>query len=199
MQDSRFHQHRAYVVMLIGKWLTRQEKVTAKELVNFLKEKSYVPRSTHVTGIQMQIHRSVCKEMGWTEFFRYSLTPVNSPACLLNWRVLTSVLHFLTPEQQDIVAEGFKYNPRNPPEPEEQFWPVFDRKTKNQPAILQKKGRKTMLCLNRKNVNYTDTSIKKRKLQSSTADNDTDAHHTPENKTAILLGHQVSQLAESEV
>ncbi|CAC5391386.1 unnamed protein product [Mytilus coruscus] len=29
--------------------------------------------------------------------------------------------------------------------------------------------------------------------------NDTDAHHTPENETAILLGHQVSQLAESQV
>ncbi|VDI57072.1 Hypothetical predicted protein [Mytilus galloprovincialis] len=67
----------------------------------------------------MAIHRTVYKEMGWTDYFRYSLRPVNSPACLLNWRVLTSVLHFLTPEQQDMVAEGFNYNPRNPPEHEE--------------------------------------------------------------------------------
>ncbi|CAG2237950.1 hisB [Mytilus edulis] len=36
-------------------------------------------------------------------------------------------------------------------------------------------------------------------MQSSIADIDTDAHHTPENETAILLGHQVSQLAESQV
>ncbi|CAC5423201.1 unnamed protein product [Mytilus coruscus] len=70
MKDSGFHQHRAYVVMLIGKWLTGQETVTAKDLVNFLNEKSFVPRSTHVTGIQMQIHRTVCKEMGWTDYFR---------------------------------------------------------------------------------------------------------------------------------
>ncbi|CAG2212398.1 unnamed protein product [Mytilus edulis] len=158
MEDRRFHQHRAYVVMLIAKWLTRQETVTAKDLVNFLNEKSFVPRSTHVTGIQMQVHRTVCKEMGWTDYFRYSLRPVNSPACLLNWRVLTSVLHFLTPEQQDMVAEGFNYNPRNPPEPEElaqmngNFWPVFVNKTQVESAILQKEGRRTILCLNRKNA-----------------------------------------------
>ncbi|CAC5419390.1 unnamed protein product [Mytilus coruscus] len=132
--------------MLIAKWLTGQETVTAKELVNFLNEKSYVPRSTHVTGIQMQIHRTVCKEMGWTDYFRYSLRPVNSPACLLNWRVLTSVLHFLTPKQQDMVAEGLNFNPRNPPEHEElaqmnaSFWPVFVNKTQDESAILQKDG-----------------------------------------------------------
>ncbi|VDI12324.1 Hypothetical predicted protein [Mytilus galloprovincialis] len=31
-KDSRFHQHRAYVVMLISKWLTGQERVTSKNL-----------------------------------------------------------------------------------------------------------------------------------------------------------------------
>ncbi|VDI18145.1 Hypothetical predicted protein [Mytilus galloprovincialis] len=146
LNDSGFHQHRAYVVMLIAKWLTGQETVTTKELVNFLNEKSFVPRSTHVTGIQMQVHRTVCKEMGWTDYFRYSLRPVNSPACLLNWRVLSSVLHFLSPEQQDMVAERFSYNPRNPPEPEElaemnaSFWPVFVNKAQDESAILQKEG-----------------------------------------------------------
>ncbi|CAC5364557.1 unnamed protein product [Mytilus coruscus] len=222
MNDRGFHQHRAYVVMLIGKCLTRQETVTAKDLVKFLNEKSSVPRSTHVTGLQMQIHRTVCKEMGWTDYFRYSLRPVNSPACLLNWRVLTSVLHFLTPEQQDMVAEGFNYNPRNPPEPEElaqmnaSFWPVFVNKTQvNESAILQKEGEEDNVVSEQEEriivmdeieeIHYeskslnTDTSSKKRKLQSNIADNDTDAYHTPENKTAILLGRQVSQLAESQV
>ncbi|CAC5376015.1 unnamed protein product [Mytilus coruscus] len=227
MNDRGFHQHRAYVVMLIGKWLTRQETVTAKDLVNFLNEKSFVPRSTHVTGLQMQIHRTVCKEMGWTDYFRYSLRPVNSSACLLNWRVLTSVLHFLTPEQQDLVAEGFNYNPRNPPEPEElaqmnaSFWPVFVNKTQDESAILQKEGEEDNVLSEQKertivmdekeeihyeseNLNVFSTSLvenksKKRKLQSSIADNDTDAHHASENETAILLGHQVSQIADSQV
>ncbi|VDI81094.1 Hypothetical predicted protein [Mytilus galloprovincialis] len=221
MEDRRFHQHRAYVVMLIAKWLTRQETVTAKDLVNFLNEKSFVPRSTHVTGIQMQVHRTVCKEMGWTDYFRYSLRPVNSPACLLNWRVLTSVLHFLSPEQQDMVAEGFSYNPRNPPEPEElaemnaSFWPVFVNKAQDESAILQKEGEednvqseqegRTIVMDEIEEIHYeseslnTEISSKKRKLQSSIEDNDTDAHHTSENETAILLGRQVSQLAESQV
>ncbi|VDI51380.1 Hypothetical predicted protein [Mytilus galloprovincialis] len=229
MEDRRFHQHRAYVVMLIAKWLTRQETVTAKDLVNFLNEKSFVPRSTHVTGIQMQVHRTVCKEMGWTDYFRYSLRPVNSPACLLNWRVLTSVLHFLTPEQQDMVAEGFNYNPRNPPEPEElaqmngSFWPVFVDKTQIESAILQKEEKEDNFVSQQEerpivmdepeeihyeseNLNVSSTSYslvenknKKRKLQSSIENNDTDAHHNLENETAILLGSQVSQLAESQV
>ncbi|CAG2201840.1 unnamed protein product [Mytilus edulis] len=204
MEDRRFHQHRAYVVMLIAKWLTRQETVTAKDLVNFLNEKSFVPRSTHVTGIQMQIHRTVCKEMGWTDYFRYSLRPVNSPACLLNWRVLTSVLHFLTPEQQDMVAEGFNYNPRNTPETEElaqmnaNFWPVFVNKTQVESAILQKEGEEDNFVSEQEErtivmderIYYESESIE---------DNDTDTHHTPENENAILLGHQVSQLAESQV
>ncbi|CAC5387627.1 unnamed protein product [Mytilus coruscus] len=221
MEDSRFHQHRAYVVMLIAKWLTGQETVTAKDLVNFLNEKSFVSRSTHVTGIQMQIHRTVCKEMGWTEYIRYSLRPVNSPACLLNWRVLTSVLNFLTPEQQNMVAEGFNYNPGNPPDPEElaemnaSFWPVFVNKTQVESAILQKEGEednvqseqeeRTILMDKIEEIHYesessnTDTSSKKKKLQSNIADNDTDAHHTPENETAILLGRQVSQLVKFQV
>ncbi|CAG2206434.1 unnamed protein product [Mytilus edulis] len=228
MEDRRFHQHRAYVVMLIAKWLTGQETVTAKDLVNFLNEKSFVPRSTHVTGIQMQVHRTVCKEMGWTDYFRYSLRPVNSPACLLNWRVLTSVLHFLTPEQQDMVAEGFNYNPRNTPETEElaqmnaNFWPVFVNKTQVESAILQKEGEedkvqseqeertivmdeKEEICYESENLNVRSTSYSlvenknKEKLPSSIEDSDTDAHHTSENETAILLGHQVSQLAESQV
>ncbi|CAC5424214.1 unnamed protein product [Mytilus coruscus] len=126
MKDSRFHQHRASVVMLIGKWLSRQEKVTAKELVNFLNEKSYVPRSTHVTGIQMQIHRTPCL-----------FTQLESPNFSSS---------FLPPEQQEMVAEGFNYNPRNPPEPEELaemnaiFWPVSDIKTQDESAILQREG-----------------------------------------------------------
>ncbi|CAG2238039.1 unnamed protein product [Mytilus edulis] len=220
MEDRRFHQHRAYVVMLIAKWLTRQETVTAKDLVNFLNEKSFVPRSTHVTGIQMQVHRTVCKEMGWTDYFRYSLRPVNSPACLLNWRVLTSVLHFLTPEQQDMVAEGFNYNPRNPPEPEElaqmngSFWPVFVNKAQDESAIPQKEGEednvqseqegRTIVMDEIEEIHYeseslnTETSSKKRKLQSNIADNETNDHHTSANETAIVLGRQVSQLAESQ-
>ncbi|CAG2246572.1 unnamed protein product [Mytilus edulis] len=43
LNDSRFHQHRAYVVMLIAKWLTGQERVTSKDLVNFLNGKSLCP------------------------------------------------------------------------------------------------------------------------------------------------------------
>ncbi|CAG2237949.1 unnamed protein product [Mytilus edulis] len=43
LNDSRFHQHRAYVVMLIAKWLTGQERVTSKHLVNFLNGKSLCP------------------------------------------------------------------------------------------------------------------------------------------------------------
>ncbi|CAC5377651.1 unnamed protein product [Mytilus coruscus] len=96
MKDSRFHQHRAYVVMLI-----RQETVTAKELEE----------------------RTIVMD-----------------------------------EKEEIHYESESLN-----------------------------------------FNYTDTSSKKRKLQSSIADNDKYAHHTSENETAILLGHQVSQLAESQV
>ncbi|CAG2209495.1 unnamed protein product [Mytilus edulis] len=152
--DSQYRNHSK----TIAKRLTGQETVTSKDLMNFFLEKSFVPRSTHVTGIQMQIHRTVCKEMGWTDFFRYSLRPVNSPACLLNWRVLTSVLHFLTPEQQDMVAEGFNYNPRNPPETEElaqmnaSFWPVFVNITQVESAILQKEGEEDIFVSEQKKV-----------------------------------------------
>ncbi|VDI49722.1 Hypothetical predicted protein [Mytilus galloprovincialis] len=173
MEDRRFHQHRAYVVMLIAKWLTRQETVTAKDLVNFLNEKSFVPRSTHVTGIQMQVHRTVYTE---------ELTQLNA-----------------------------------------NFWPVLVNKTQVKSAILTKEGEednvqsekeertivmegKEEIYYESENLNVRSTSYslvenksKKRKLPSSIEDNDTDAHHTSKNETAILLGRQVSQLAESQV
>ncbi|CAG2241497.1 unnamed protein product [Mytilus edulis] len=157
----------------------------------------------------MQILRTVCKEMGWTYFFIYSLRPVNSPACLLNWIVLT-VLHFLTPEQQDMVAEGFNYNSRNSPETEElaqmnaSFWPVFVNITHVESAILQKEGEednfvseqeeRTIVMDKKEEIYYESEN-----LNSSIEDNDTDTHRTLENETAIILGRQVSQLTESQV
>ncbi|CAC5374063.1 unnamed protein product [Mytilus coruscus] len=137
--------------------------------------------------------------MGWTDYFRYSLRPVNSPARLLNWRVLTSVLHFLTPEQQDMVAEGFNYNPGNPSEPEElaemnaNFWPVSDFKTLSESAILQKEGEEDNVLSELEECTIVMDAIEEIHYESE------NAHHTPENETAILLGHQVSQLAESQV
>ncbi|CAG2227476.1 unnamed protein product [Mytilus edulis] len=120
-----------------------------------------------------------------------------------------------------MVAEGFSYNPRNPPEPEElaemnaSFWPVFVNKAQDESAIPQKEGGedkvqseqegRTIVMDEIEEIHYeseslnTETSSKKRKLQSNIADNETNAHHTPKNETALLLGRQVSQLAESQV
>ncbi|CAG2231720.1 unnamed protein product [Mytilus edulis] len=103
------------------------------------------------------------------------------------------------------------------------FWPVFVNITHVKSAILQKEGEedkfvseqeertivmdeKEEIYYERENLNVSSTSYslvenksKKRKLQSSIEDNNTDTHNTLENETAIILGRQVSQLPVSQV
>ncbi|VDI12860.1 Hypothetical predicted protein [Mytilus galloprovincialis] len=151
MEDRKFHQHRAYVVMLIAKWLTGQETVTAKDLVNFLNEKSFVPRSTHVTGIQMQVHRTVRSAILQKEGEEDNVQSEQEERTIV------------MDEKEEIYYESENLNVRSA------------------------------------SYSFVENKGKKRKLPSSIEDNDTDAHHTLENETAIILGRQVSQQAESQV
>ncbi|CAG2241401.1 unnamed protein product [Mytilus edulis] len=54
----------------------------------------------------MPVFRTVCREMGWPTQAWFKIAPVckiSSPVCILHWRVMSSVLHFLTPTHQDMM------------------------------------------------------------------------------------------------
>ncbi|CAC5398401.1 unnamed protein product [Mytilus coruscus] len=48
--------------------------------------------------------RAVCSAMKWQQLSVYSLHPVNSPVVILYWRVILSILRFLSPANRACVA-----------------------------------------------------------------------------------------------
>ncbi|VDI35196.1 Hypothetical predicted protein [Mytilus galloprovincialis] len=106
MTDPTFHQYRGYMIMVLAKWLTRSDDATSTDLVDFLRRNSRVPRGYQQFGEDMPVFRTVCREMNWSTRAWFRIEPssrINSPCCILHWRVMASLLHFLTPTQQDLV------------------------------------------------------------------------------------------------
>ncbi|CAG2246273.1 unnamed protein product [Mytilus edulis] len=106
MTDPAFHQYRGYMIMVLAKWLTRSDDATSTDLMDFLRRYSKVPRGYQQFGEDMPVFRTVCREMSWPTRAWFRIAPssrINSPCCILHWRVMASLLHFLTPTQQDLV------------------------------------------------------------------------------------------------
>ncbi|CAC5378416.1 unnamed protein product [Mytilus coruscus] len=106
MTDPAFHQYRGHMFMMLAKWFTRSNEATSTDLMTFLRHNSRVPRGYQQFREDMLVFRTVCREMSWPSRAWFRIEPssrINNPCCILHWRVMASILHFLTPTQQNLV------------------------------------------------------------------------------------------------
>ncbi|CAG2232012.1 unnamed protein product [Mytilus edulis] len=106
MKDPSFHRYRGHMVMVLAQWLTGITSATYDDMVMFIRRNARVPTDYPQAGEEMPVFRTVCREMGWPTQAWFKIAPVckiSSPVCILHWRVMSSVLHFLTPTHQDMM------------------------------------------------------------------------------------------------
>ena len=104
MLNQGFHQFRGHMVMLLARWLTGQEDITYTEFVSWLQQRAAIPWGCKIQGVDMPPLRTVCMEMNWQKHSVYSLHPITSPVVVLYWRVMLSVLRYLSPAHR--ACEG---------------------------------------------------------------------------------------------
>ncbi|CAG2190980.1 unnamed protein product [Mytilus edulis] len=112
MRDPSFHRYRGHMVM--AQWLTGITSATYDDMVKFIRRNARVTIDYPQAGEDMPVFRTVCREMGWPTQAWFNIAPVckiSSPVCILHWRVMSSVLHFLTPTHQDMMFTE-RYNQR---------------------------------------------------------------------------------------
>ena len=83
---------------------------TLRDLMNFTNKNWNAPGSINVTPEIEDAIRRVHELIGSSRQRSFSLSPVNSPACLIHWRVLVFLFNHLTEEQQVEFAEATKKN-----------------------------------------------------------------------------------------
>ncbi|CAG2200717.1 unnamed protein product [Mytilus edulis] len=93
--------------MVMAQWLTGITSATYDDMVKFLRRNARVPIDYPQAVEDMPVFRTVCREMGWPTQAWFKIAPV----CILHWRVMSSVLHFLTPTHQDMMFTE-RYNQR---------------------------------------------------------------------------------------
>ena len=114
--DAKFQDYRGHMVMVLAQWFCG-DGVTAQSFVRFLNEKVRLPKNCRIPFNAMPSLRAVCKQMGWEECGVYHLHPINSPVCILHWRVATALLGRLTERQQELMWEE-NYDPTDPVNPD---------------------------------------------------------------------------------
>lgn len=109
-----FHRYRGHMVIVSAKWLNGLTSATYEDMVRFLRRNAKVSVGYPQAEEDMPVFRTVCREMRWPTLAWFKITPVcnsNSPVCIIHWRVMSSVLHFLTPLHQDMLFSA-RYSQR---------------------------------------------------------------------------------------
>ena len=78
-----------------------------KDLVALLNKFELIGELLEVQENQNTAMRLMCLVMNWPLPEEFSLTPVNSPACLIHWRALTALLQNLSPNVREDLQGTF--------------------------------------------------------------------------------------------
>ena len=95
MASTEFHRRRLDVVKDLARWVLNRRDATPHQLVGNLRQRlffssmSEVPRDTE-PGL-----KKLCEFAGWRVPKRFCLQPINSPACVMYWRVALNMLRLL--------------------------------------------------------------------------------------------------------
>ncbi|XP_071181293.1 uncharacterized protein [Mytilus edulis] len=104
LQDREFQHFRGQMVILIARWLTGREDVTASEFVSWLQRRAGIPDGVRIQGVDMPPLRAVCSAMKWPQRRVYTIHPFNSPVVVLYWRVMLSLIRHLSQANRITIA-----------------------------------------------------------------------------------------------
>ncbi|VDI22456.1 Hypothetical predicted protein [Mytilus galloprovincialis] len=114
LQDREFQHFRGQMVILIARWLTGREDVTASEFVSWLQRRAGIPDGVRIQGVDMPPLRAVCSAMKWPQRRVYTIHPFNSPVVVLYWRVMLSLIRHLSQANRITIAMD-EYTGNNEP------------------------------------------------------------------------------------
>lgn len=92
------------MVILLARWLTGREDVTATEFVQWLQRHACIPERVKIQGVDMPLLRAFCSAKKWQQRPVYTIHPFNSPVVVLYWRVMLSLLRHLCQANRTTVA-----------------------------------------------------------------------------------------------
>ncbi|XP_046568975.1 uncharacterized protein LOC124277357 [Haliotis rubra] len=73
---------------------------TLWDLLKFFNQNVQLSQDCVVHESSVAGMRHLCRDQGWNVPVKFSLHPLNSPACLKQWRVLLHLLNFVSPDQR---------------------------------------------------------------------------------------------------
>ncbi|MEW8562001.1 MAG: hypothetical protein AB2541_07840 [Candidatus Thiodiazotropha sp.] len=68
-----------------------------------------IEQSWEITAVQERAMHVMCDTFQWNQPPKFSLQPVNSPACLIHWRSLMGLLQLLSPEVLEQLKRTFDF------------------------------------------------------------------------------------------
>ena len=78
-----------------------------EDLVELLNNFQLIGEAWEIQANQEEVMTVMCRVMNWPLPESFSLTPVNSPACLIHWRALTALLQNLSPNVREDLQRAF--------------------------------------------------------------------------------------------
>lgn len=77
------------------------------DLVDTLNKYHLIEEGWEITAIQERAMREMCHALSWNIPQTFNLQPVNSPACLIHWRILMALLQNLSPNSREDLKRSF--------------------------------------------------------------------------------------------
>ena len=108
--DPNYQQIRGDALTTLARWILGSETSTVFDLVFHVNENKLVPESAEILERQIIQLQLLSYEMRWRQPTEFSLHPVNSPAAVIHWRVLLSLISLLTRQQRQewrMVGQGY--------------------------------------------------------------------------------------------
>lgn len=108
LHDLRMRALRELAISILG------SKTSLEDLCSFLRNQSVLPQSSPIQDKADESMRAFCHHHGYIEPRIFDLHTINSPAVLLHWRALSSLLRYIPPAQQRefhslFHAEGLEF------------------------------------------------------------------------------------------
>ena len=100
-KDALFQNKREEVIRTFARWVLGKDNAKPEDLVTFINEKVQLPHFSEIHWEARRGLKELCEYTGWPvpDGNCFTIHPVNSPACIIFWRVAVHLLRYLTVEQ----------------------------------------------------------------------------------------------------
>ncbi|MES9881149.1 MAG: TatD family hydrolase, partial [Sedimenticola sp.] len=106
LENPKFHNRRLLGLRTLAKFVIGEEG-TVQSLVNFVNHNLLLDPLLTVTASTHDAMDRLCDVAGWERPGSYTLGSLNSPACLIHWRVMGFLMSRITGSEPDIMFRRF--------------------------------------------------------------------------------------------